>query len=138
MPSPGPLGLRGHGETDMGDNEAARAPDAAASAVETGLRSVRRKRGFLWGLLLGYLPMIWLSLELTGSDRVTGAVFGAWVALVFAAVMVAAYASCPGCGKPFHLKGLVPLWVRRCVHCGQPLRAGGGTTQAAVPRPPTA
>ena len=90
-----------------------------------GLRTLRRKRWFLWGLLLGYLPVIWLSLELTGSDRATGVVFALWICLVFIAVMVAAYATCPACGKNFHLHGVMPLWVRHCVHCGQPLSLKG-------------
>ena len=87
-----------------------------------GIRSIRRKRWFLLGLILVYIPAIWASLEITGSDRDTAVVFVVWICLVIVAVVVAAYAVCPACGNYFHMKGFVPLWFGRCVHCGQRLK----------------
>lgn len=81
------------------------------------MRNLRRRRWFLWGLIIAYLPAIYLALELSGSDRVAAMVFGVWVLLVCLAVGLAAFAPCPRCGKPFHMHGFVPVYLRRCVHC---------------------
>lgn len=82
------------------------------------MRKLRRRRWFLWGLVLAYLPAIYLALELSGSDRVAGIVFIVWILLVCVAVGLAAFAPCPRCAKPFHMHGFVPVYLRRCVHCG--------------------
>jgi len=87
-------------------------------AIIRGIRSIRRKRWFLGGLILIYLPAIWASLEITNSDRDTAVVFAVWIFLVIVAVFIAAYAKCPACGNYFHMKGFVPMWFGRCVHCG--------------------
>lgn len=82
------------------------------------MRSLRRRRWFLWGLVLIYLPAIYLALEWSGSDRVAGMVFLGWILLVCVAVGLAAFAICPRCGNTFHMHGFVPVYLRRCVHCG--------------------
>lgn len=82
------------------------------------MQSLRRRRRLLWGLILVYLPAIYLALTLSGSDRVTGMVFVVWILLVCVAVGLAAFAPCPRCGKPFHMHGFFPTYLRRCVHCG--------------------
>ncbi len=86
-------------------------------------RALRSRRGLLWGSILIYLPAIWLSLELTGSDRATSVVFVAWLALVSVALFRAVSARCPRCGKTFHLNGFIPLYLRRCLHCGMHINA---------------
>lgn len=86
-------------------------------AVEQGLRKIRRRRWLLWSIFLTYLPAIWLSLRITGSDRKTAVVFGVWVLLAAVAGGLVAFARCPRCGNYFHMKGLVPVWVRRCLYC---------------------
>lgn len=88
------------------------------------IRSIRRKRWFLGGLILIYLPVIWASLQITNSDRDTGFVFAVWIGFLTIAVFIAAYARCPACGNYFHMKGFVPVWFGRCVHCGQTLKKG--------------
>jgi hypothetical protein len=88
-----------------------------------GLRTIRRRRWYLWGLLLVYIPAIWISLEVTGSDRKTAYVFAVWFVLVFAAILAAAVVRCPRCGDPFHLSGVLPMFFRSCRHCGLDLRA---------------
>ena len=30
---------------------------------------------------------------------------------------------CPRCGNLFHVNGLIPMYFRRCLHCGLPLNA---------------
>lgn len=89
------------------------------------MRTLRRRRWFLWGLIIAYLPAISLALELSGSDRITAMVFGVWILLVCVAVGLAAFAPCPRCGKPFHMHGFVPVYLRRCVHCELHVTAKG-------------
>ena len=85
--------------------------------IASGLRALRRRRWFLWGVILIYVPMIWLSLELTGSDRKTGVVFAVWLVFVCIAVFLAAFARCPRCGNHFHMHGVIPMYLRKCLHC---------------------
>jgi hypothetical protein len=96
-------------------------PDATEFEV---LRRIRRRRRCLWGLILVYVPGIWLTLELTRSDRKTGIVFGVWVVLVAAAALWTAFSRCPRCGNLFHVHGFMPLYLGRCLHCGLGLRGG--------------
>lgn len=91
-------------------------------SIAGGLRRVRRRRWYLWGLILAYLPAIWVTLQLTGSDRKTAVVFVVWVVLVLWAALAASLVRCPRCGNPYHLNGVFPLFLRRCVHCGQSLK----------------
>jgi hypothetical protein len=88
-----------------------------------GLRSLRRRRRFLAGVILVYVPLIWASLKLTHSDRVTGLVFALWVVALFFAVLFLCLGKCPRCGNPFHLYGFIPLCLRRCLHCGLGIKA---------------
>ncbi|BCR06145.1 hypothetical protein DESUT3_32140 [Desulfuromonas versatilis] len=85
---------------------------------DPGLKSLRRRRWFLWGTILVYLPAIWTTLELTHSDRAAGKVFAVWLVLVLVASVQAAFARCPACGNHFHMNGFTPLYLRRCLHCG--------------------
>ncbi len=87
------------------------------SAIGSGLRKVRKRRWFLWGLLLVYVPAIWLSLHLTHSDRITAVVFGVWLVVLIIAVFFVSTARCPRCGNYFHVYGMTPLYLRRCLHC---------------------
>lgn len=107
----------------MDPSEPAPAP---APDLARGLARIRRRRWALWAVFLTYLPAIWLSLRLTGSNRVTAVVFGVWVLLAAVAGSFAAFARCPGCGNYFHLLGLMPMWVRRCLHCDLGLKADKG------------
>ncbi|HXV19654.1 MAG TPA: hypothetical protein VD811_01540 [Desulfuromonadales bacterium] len=88
-----------------------------------GLRKLRGRRRLMAGLILIYVPAIWLSLELTGSDRATAVVFGIWVVFLFFAVLLVATGRCPRCNNAFHLNGFIPLYLRRCLHCGLHIKA---------------
>lgn len=107
--------------------------------LSEGLSRVRRRRWFLWGMIGIYLPLIWLSLRLTRSDAHTAVVFALWFAFLVAASCLASFARCPRCGNYFHVHGFVPLFVRRCVHCGLHLtedrRPPGPGTQPPPPGP---
>jgi hypothetical protein len=96
--------------------------DSQSAAIAEGLAGIRKRRWCLWAVILTYIPAIWLSLEITGSDRKTAVVFGVWVLLAAAASGAAAFSRCPRCGNYYHMMGLVPVWVRKCLHCGLPLK----------------
>jgi len=86
-------------------------------AYALAMKRLRHRRWFLWGIILIYVPVIWLSLKITGSDRSTAVVFAVWLLLVCVAVVRAAFALCPRCGNTFHMNGFIPLYLRQCVHC---------------------
>lgn len=83
-----------------------------------GLKSLRRKRLFFWAVIAIYLPMIWVVLKIFHSDKITGMFFGVWLVFLVVAVIVSAFARCPGCGNYFHMVGFMPLYLRNCHHCG--------------------
>ncbi len=87
------------------------------ATLSRGLARVRRRRWFLWIVILIYLPAIWASLRLTGSDAKTAVVFAVWFAFLLTASCAASFARCPRCGNYFHVHGFVPLFGRRCIHC---------------------
>lgn len=93
--------------------------------IVRGLKKIRRRRWCLWGLILVYVPAIWASLEITGSDRKTAIVFGIWIVLVSIAASVTALSRCPRCQNYFHMNGFIPLYLRRCLHCGLPVGGEG-------------
>lgn len=95
----------------------------APSIIRLGLRKIRKRRWFLWAVILVYVPAIWLSLTLTHSDRKTAVVFGVWCIVLTIAVFFVTTARCPRCGNYFHVYGITPLYLRRCVHCRLPITA---------------
>lgn len=93
------------------------------AALAQGLVRLRRRRRWLWLALGTYFPAIFLTLRLTGSDKATGITLLAWLGFVGVASGVAGLTRCPRCANYFHMQGLMPVWVRRCLHCGLSLRA---------------
>ena len=93
-------------------------PTEDFSKFALGLRNLRRRRCFFWGVILIYVPAIWVSLRLTNSDRQTAKVFAVWFLLVLVSSLLTTAGKCPRCGKLFHLNGFTPLFLRRCLHCG--------------------
>ncbi len=96
------------------------------SSIPAGLTKIRRKRWFLWLVFLTYIPAIWLTLTWTQSSLFTGAVFGLWLVLAAISGTLVAFTRCPRCGNYYHAKGLLPVWVRKCLHCGLSIRADKG------------
>jgi hypothetical protein len=82
-----------------------------------GLKKIRKRRRFLWVVILAYLPVMWTTLRLTGSFNVTAAVFVVWIILLCVFATFAACARCPGCGNYFHMHGMTFLLLRKCLHC---------------------
>ncbi len=99
------------------------------SRYAAGLRVLRRRRWLLGGLILIYVPAIWLALRLGQSDRVAGMVFAVWILLVIVAVCYTAFAKCPRCGNFFHMNGFIPLYLRNCLHCGLHVSADKKTSK---------
>ncbi len=82
-----------------------------------GLRLVRRRRLYLWGVIGFYLPAMWLTLRVNPTYRALGTVFFVWFVLLFATALAAAVAPCPRCGNYFHMHGMTLLPLRKCLHC---------------------
>ncbi|MCK5679988.1 hypothetical protein KAI46_04160, partial [bacterium] len=85
------------------------------SKFALGLSKLRQRRCFFWGVLLVYVPVIWLSLQLTNSDRQTAKVFAVWFLFLFISSILTTTGKCPRCRKFFHLNGFIPLFLRRCL-----------------------
>lgn len=89
------------------------------SKFAIGLSKLRRRRWFLLGVILVYVPFIWLAPRLTNFGCQTGKVFIVWFLLVLVSSILMATSKCPCCGNFFHIKELAPLYLRsRCLHCG--------------------
>lgn len=87
------------------------------------LAVIRRRRWYLWGLIIIYMPIAVATLQFTQSIRTIGAAFGAWVILLCVAVALMAAALCPRCGKNFHMRHSTLGFSRKCRHCGLSLLA---------------
>ena len=85
--------------------------------IAAGLRIIRKRRLFLWALIIVYVPAVWMSLTLTRSDRATAVVFGIWLVFLIIAVFFVTSSACPRCGNLFHMHGITPLYLRKCLHC---------------------
>lgn len=92
-------------------------PQPSPAALRAGLTLIRRRRWYLWGALLIYLPMIKVTLLLSHSTQVALSVVGLWLLLTFTLAFVAALARCPRCGHYFHMHGPTLLFMRKCLHC---------------------
>lgn len=93
-----------------------------------GLRRIRRRRWYVWGLILLYLPVMVLAIGGASSLAAGGVAFAIWFVLISAAAMAAALARCPQCGDRYHLDGMTLLPTRRCLHCQLPLGADKSKT----------
>jgi hypothetical protein len=96
-------------------------PDAAE--IRAALGKIRKRRLYLWGVILVYLPVMWTTLQLTQSYNKTAVAFVVWVILLSIAATVAAVARCPVCGNYFHMHGMTLLYLRKCLHCGLHINA---------------
>ena len=98
-------------------------PICDASRYGKGLRLIRKRRWFLWGVILVYMPAMWLILEMTGSLKATAPAFVVWFICLCITAGISAAARCPECGNYFHMHGMTLLYMRRCLHCGLHLKA---------------
>lgn len=82
------------------------------------LAIIRRRRWYLWGLILIYIPAALTTLQYTQSYRLIGILFSIWLLLLCTAVMLIACAKCPRCGNRFHMRDSSLSFLRKCSHCG--------------------
>ena len=88
------------------------------SKFALGLSRLRRRRWFLLGVILVYVPLIWLTPRLANFGLQAGHVFIVWFLFILASSIIVATSKCPRCGNLFHIKALAPLYLRsRCLHC---------------------
>jgi len=85
--------------------------------LTTGLALIRRRRWYLWGAILIYLPLLKLTLTFSQSLHVALSVVGLWLLLSFSLAFFAALARCPRCGHYYHMHGPTLLFLRKCLHC---------------------
>lgn len=85
--------------------------------LHTGLRMVRRRRWFLWLLILSYVPLMMVALAANDAKRMVVIAFVVWLLLLIVAVAMMALARCPRCGHCFHMSGYLFRPVRRCFEC---------------------
>jgi hypothetical protein len=97
-------------------SEATPAPAPSADPLHT-MKLLRRRRWYLWSVILIYLPLMWTTLGLTANFPMRAAVFGGWFLLLLISALLAALARCPRCGNYFHVHGMSFLPLRQCLHC---------------------
>jgi hypothetical protein len=87
------------------------------SELANGLALIRRRRWYLWGAVLFYLPLLKVTLLFSHSMQVALSVVGLWLLFSFSFAFYAALARCPRCGNYFHMHGPTLLFLRKCLHC---------------------
>jgi hypothetical protein len=98
------------------------------SEERDGLRRIRRLRFWLWVLVLGSVPAVWIVTAATHSYLAVALLMLALLIAVVRCAIRSAFTHCPRCGGYFHSAAgpkpsLASLIVRKCSHCGLPLRA---------------
>jgi hypothetical protein len=98
-------------------------------AFGAALSKIRKRRWFLWGVILIYMPAMWVTLRVTNSLGRTMPVFVVWFILLVIAVTLSAIARCPQCGNYYHMNGMTLLYFRRCLHCELHINSDKKTTK---------
>ncbi|MBE0596424.1 MAG: hypothetical protein IH614_04060 [Desulfuromonadales bacterium] len=103
----------------MKDEPTSAVEEAAAEEIDLtpGLNLIRRRRWYLWAVILVYIPAMYVTLKLSSAFSTAGTVFLVWFVLLFGTAMGAAAARCPRCGNYFHMNGMTFLCLRKCLHC---------------------
>jgi hypothetical protein len=86
-------------------------------ALRAGLKIVRRRRWYLWIIILLYIPLMSVAMKTFPSFKSVMYVFMLWFIIMFTIALVAAVARCPRCGNYFHVHGMTLLYLRKCLHC---------------------
>lgn len=93
--------------------------------ITSGLSRIRRKHRWLAGIFIIYIPAVCLLYFL---QLPSGLVMGAAVFLICLGIVIAfiiGLASCPACGKQFHVRGMGGnIFTGTCMHCGISLKQG--------------
>lgn len=105
------------------------------SEYTPGLNKVRKRRWFLWLIILVYLPSMKLALDSPDYKTWVTIVFVAWIVLLITAVAFACVVRCPRCGECFHTHGPTFLPFRRCLHCALHVNADKRAPETTSPDP---
>ncbi len=81
------------------------------------LKKIRKRRLYLWFVILAYLPAMMVALESPDYKTWVTVVFVTWIVFLIFTVALACLARCPRCGECFHTHGPTFLPFRRCLHC---------------------
>ena len=81
--------------------------------LQQGLHTVRRRRWYLWLIILVYMPLMMTAVKFSSAV----AAFLSWCLVMVVIVGYSALARCPRCGNYFHMHGLSMLYLRKCLHC---------------------
>lgn len=87
-------------------------------AFKPMLAVIRRRRWYLWGVIMVYMPVSVLTLQVTQSYKATAVVLLIWIIVLCIAVTLTAIAPCPRCGNSFHMRNATLSYFRKCRHCG--------------------
>ncbi len=104
----------------MSDDQVATAGEGQPldkTVLHRGLKIVRRRRWYLWAIILLYMPMMLLAMKSLPSIKAVSGVFFFWFVIMFSIALFAAVARCPRCGNYFHVNGMTLLYLRKCLHC---------------------
>jgi len=93
------------------------------NTLHQGLAKIRRRRWFLWLLIIIYLPAMMFAMRAPNAGQMIIAVFSVWLLLLIISVALLALARCPQCGHCFHMNGYSFRPVRKCFNCGLHLTA---------------
>ncbi|WP_321369376.1 hypothetical protein [uncultured Desulfuromusa sp.] len=97
------------------------------------LKKIRKRRWFLWIVILVYLPAMMIALDSPNYRSRATFVFIVWIILLIIAVVFACIVRCPRCGEYFHTHGPTFLPFRRCLHCALHINADKRAAEAEPP-----
>lgn len=97
-------------------------PVLGSSELLAELTRIRRRRRWMFALILGFLPAM-VGVATIAPSRGVGFFFGVlWLMATAVVVLWTSYSPCPNCSSPFFTGALAShLWAPRCGHCGQEL-----------------
>ena len=113
----------------MDDNKLKESED-----YSSGLIKIRKRRRYLWLIILVYLPAMKLALDSPDYKTWATVVFASWIILLVIAVAFACIIRCPRCGECFHTHGPTFLPFRRCLHCALHINADKRATEKNSPK----
>ena len=87
------------------------------SAYGPALKLIRRRRKYFFGVILIYIPAVWIIHGISPANRTMFTTIGVWIVLLLITCLMSAVTRCPRCGNYFHVHGLSMLYLRRCLHC---------------------
>lgn len=81
------------------------------------LKRTRRNRIYFFVTVLMYIPALYITHQISPTNRAMGTLFAIWVLLLIIVTFLVATSRCPRCGNYFHVHGMTLLILRKCLHC---------------------